>query len=264
MPIFLDPKLFNYVLVILYAANASRWALHGSWVDAAYWLGALIITIAVTWGVCAMKPRETPATVHRRPIASLSHREPRLGSKSHAVIQQAKTAAGGSRFLQIVATPRRATHKPEPKLTRVVFRISRLMEFCSMRELQNQTGHSVYDWPLVILKELMDNGLDSCEEAEVAPVISITVKRDSITIKDNGGGIKTNVIKSILDYTVRVSSREAYVSPTRGAQGNALKTVLAMDYVLDRTNCNEADAVGMNDHRNPRNQAHHRVWRRSY
>src|SRR5262249_26495923 len=34
-------------------------------------------------------------------------------------------------------------------------------------------------------------------------------------------------------YDVRVSSREAYASPTRGAQGNALKTILAMPYVLD-------------------------------
>jgi hypothetical protein len=43
-------------------------------------------------------------------------------------------------------------------------------------------------------------------------------------------------IASVLDYTIRVSSREAYVSPTRGAQGNALKTILAMWYVLDRGN----------------------------
>jgi DNA topoisomerase VI subunit B len=119
-------------------------------------------------------------------------------------------------------------------LTRVAFRVSRLMEFCTRRELQNQTGHSIYDWPLVALKELMDNALDACEEAEIAPVISIAVKPGSITIQDNGGGIATDTIKSILDYTVRVSSREAYVSPTRGAQGNALKTILAMGYVLDR------------------------------
>jgi hypothetical protein len=32
---------------------------------------------------------------------------------------------------------------------------------------------------------------------------------------------------------VRVSSREAYVSPTRGAQGNALKTIIAMPFALD-------------------------------
>jgi hypothetical protein len=30
----------------------------------------------------------------------------------------------------------------------------------------------------------------------------------------------------------RTTSREAYVSPTRGAQGNALKTILAMPYAL--------------------------------
>jgi hypothetical protein len=82
--------------------------------------------------------------------------------------QQAKKAGRGSRFLQIAAKPRPAIRrKPkEPKLTRVAFRVSRLMEFCTIRELQNQTGHSVYDWPLVVLKEVMDNALDGCEEAE--------------------------------------------------------------------------------------------------
>src|SRR5262249_49159033 len=53
----------------------------------------------------------------------------------------------------------------------------------------------------------------------------VTVGDRSIIIQDNGGGIATDTIKSILDYSIRVSSREAYVSPTRGAQGNALKTI---------------------------------------
>lgn len=126
--------------------------------------------------------------------------------------------------------------KPEPKLTRVGFRVSRLMEFCSERELQNQTGHSVYEWLLVIAKELIDNGLDACEEAEIAPEIEIVVEKDTIVVQDNAGGIDAETIASVLDYTIRVSSREAYVSPTRGAQGNALKTILAMGYVLDRGN----------------------------
>jgi hypothetical protein len=39
-----------------------------------------------------------------------------------------------------------------------------------------------------------------------------------------------------LDYTVRVSSREAYVSPTRRAQGNALKCIVAMGFALDGVN----------------------------
>jgi hypothetical protein len=153
-----------------------------------------------------------------------------------AVIEQAKKPAEGPQFLQIVAKSDGAKSKArsEQKLTRVAFRVSRLMEFCTKKELQSQTGHSLYDWPLVVLKELMDNALDACEEAEIAPVISIAVKPGLITIQDNGGGIETDTIESILDYSIRVSSREAYVSPTRGAQGNALKTILAMGYVLDR------------------------------
>ncbi len=48
--LLLDPRVINFVLLILYAANAVRWAVHGSWPDAAYWFGALIITLAVTFG----------------------------------------------------------------------------------------------------------------------------------------------------------------------------------------------------------------------
>jgi DNA topoisomerase VI subunit B len=132
---------------------------------------------------------------------------------------------------------------PTPgKLTRVAFKVSRLMEFCSERELQNQTVHSVWDWLLVVVKELIDNALDAAEEAEVAPDIMVIVEPKAIVVQDNAGGIDAETIESILDYTVRVSSREAYVSPTRGAQGNALKTILAMGYVLDRER--KGDAAG--------------------
>jgi DNA topoisomerase VI subunit B len=164
-----------------------------------------------------------------------------------ARFEQAKKPARGSQFLQIVAKPKRsARKKPEPKLIRVAFRVSRLMEFCTRRELQNQTGHGLMQWPLVVLKELADNALDNCEEAEVTPVISIAVEPGSIVVEDNGLGINTSTIKAILDYTIRVSSREAYVSPTRGAQGNALKTILAMGYVLDRERQGgNAEAVGV-------------------
>jgi DNA topoisomerase VI subunit B len=122
-----------------------------------------------------------------------------------------------------------------PRLNRQVFRTSRLLEFCSQKELVLQTGHPVEQWPLVILKELLDNALDACEEAGVAPDIEIEVRDGSITITDNGPGILSSTVKSLLDFSVRVSSREAYVSPTRGAQGNALKTLVAMPFALDGT-----------------------------
>jgi hypothetical protein len=124
------------------------------------------------------------------------------------------------------------------KLTRVPFTVSRLMEFCTRRELVNQTGHDVWEWPLVVLKELVDN--DETEEAEIAPVVSIAVRGKSIIIKDNGRGIPAKTIYSILDYSIRASSREAYASPTRGAQGNALKTILPMAYVLNERHGEQA------------------------
>ena len=130
--------------------------------------------------------------------------------------------------------------KPAQKLLRVPFKVSRLMEFCTRRELVNQTGHDIWDWPLVVLKELTDNGLDNAEEEGIAPVISVAVKGKSITVTDNGSGIPANTVKGVLDYAVRVSSREAYVSPTRGAQGNALKTLLPMAYVLNESLGEEA------------------------
>jgi hypothetical protein len=57
-------------------------------------------------------------------------------------------------------------------------------------------------------------------------------KRGEIVVTDNGPGLPAETVKGILDYSCRVSSREAYVSPTRGAQGNALKTLLAMPFAL--------------------------------
>jgi DNA topoisomerase VI subunit B len=85
----------------------------------------------------------------------------------------------------------------------------------------------------VLLKELIDNALDACEESNVAPKITINVDDRGLTVQDNGPGIPPEVVAGIKDFAVRVSSREAYVSPCRGAQGNALKTVVAMPFVLD-------------------------------
>jgi hypothetical protein len=178
---------------------------------------------------------EMTASASRKKRAAAAKPE----TKVEARFQPAKNRGSKPHFLPIVAK------RPEPKLTRVAFKVSRLMEFCSARELQNQTGHSLWSWPFVVAKELMDNGLDACEEAEVAPEISVIVEKRAIVVQDNAGGISAGTIESILDYTIRVSSREAYVSPTRGAQGNALKTILAMGYVFDREFVKAADPAGV-------------------
>ena len=75
--------------------------------------------------------------------------------------------------------------------------------------------------------------LDAAEQAGVAPRIRVTLHERMIEVVDNGPGIAGDVVDDILDFTVRVSSREAYVGPWRGAQGNALKTICAMPFALD-------------------------------
>jgi hypothetical protein len=123
--------------------------------------------------------------------------EKAAGSAAKAVLQQAEKPIVPPPFLQIKAKPERAARggKPDPKLTRVAFKVSRLMEFCSERELQNQTGHSIHDWPLVVGKEVVDNALDACEEAEVAPDITVIVDPGTIIIQDNAGGIETETFE---------------------------------------------------------------------
>ena len=121
-----------------------------------------------------------------------------------------------------------------PALARKAFSVSRLAEFASVSELTRQTGQPPRNWPLTIVKELVDNALDAAEEAGVAPEIHVTVAGNGeITVTDQGPGLPAKTVASLIDYTKRTSSRAAYVSPSRGAQGNALQTLVAMPYVLD-------------------------------
>ena len=44
------PKLFNYIIMVMYLTNAGWWLLHKSYADMFYWLSALAITATVTFG----------------------------------------------------------------------------------------------------------------------------------------------------------------------------------------------------------------------
>ena len=117
-------------------------------------------------------------------------------------------------------------------LDRKVFSTSRLAEFASISEMEKQTGQPVGNWLLVAVKELCDNALDEMEEAGQAPVIESAVEGVTITVADRGRGIKPAVVKALTDYSAKQSSRAAVVAPTRGRQGNALHSIVAMGYLL--------------------------------
>lgn len=122
-----------------------------------------------------------------------------------------------------------------PVLARETLSTSRLADFCTEKGLVADTGHPKHEWPLVVFKELTDNALDIAEETGNAPVIEIEVSTDrgEIIVTDNGPGIPAETIAGVLDYTARTSSRALYPGPTRGQQGNALSTIVAMSFVLD-------------------------------
>jgi len=133
--------------------------------------------------------------------------------------------------------------------TRTTFTTSRLLEFCTVAELTKLVGFGPANWPVVAIKELIDNALDAAEEAQIAPEITVTIstKKNTITVADNGPGIPVDTVVRLLDYRTKTSSREAYVAPTRGAQGNALQSLLAMAFVMEGSQGKTTiQAVGMN------------------
>ena len=122
------------------------------------------------------------------------------------------------------------------RLERTAFETSRAAEYFDARQLSALTGVPQHEFASVCLKELIDNALDACETAQVEPVVNVEVERDDetmrLTVSDNGPGIAPEVVRKVLNYNVRVSDKAAYRSPTRGAQGNALKTVIGIPYAL--------------------------------
>ncbi|HLY06145.1 MAG TPA: hypothetical protein VKR31_10385 [Rhizomicrobium sp.] len=45
-----DPRVFNWIIMSLYACAVLRWLIAWKPYNAGYWFGALCITVCVTWG----------------------------------------------------------------------------------------------------------------------------------------------------------------------------------------------------------------------
>jgi len=122
-------------------------------------------------------------------------------------------------------------------LERTAFETGRAAEYFSLRDLTALTGQEERRFPAVVLKELMDNAIDAAEEYTETPRVRVDVAPGengiaTITVEDNGPGIDPAVVQKILNFDTRTSTKQAYRSPTRGAQGNALKTIIGIPYAL--------------------------------
>ena len=127
--------------------------------------------------------------------------------------------------------------RPRQTFERITFEIPQASDYFTPRGLQAMTGQPLRRFMSVVVKELLDNAIDACERKGVAPCLTVAVDSVSagqiqITVADNGPGIPPDVARQLLTFETRTSDKAAYRSPTRGAQGNALKTVLGIPCAL--------------------------------
>jgi DNA topoisomerase VI subunit B len=119
---------------------------------------------------------------------------------------------------------------------RTAFSQSRAAEYLRLDTLVKMAGRQALDFPRVVVKELMDNALDGAESARRPPEIAVAMWLDGgfmvLSVSDNGDGIPKSVVKRTLDFNTLTSDKALYRTPTRGQQGNALKTIIGMPYAL--------------------------------
>ncbi len=95
--------------------------------------------------------------------------------------------------------------------------------------LQTLTGLSESAWDKAIFKELMDNALDVLDESGKRE-IEIEHNDLSFAVYDTGKNFTQEIIKKVYDFSAFYSSKRDSRLPSRGLQGNALKTIIGICY----------------------------------
>src|SRR5208283_5072904 len=105
-------------------------------------------------------------------------------------------------------------------------------DYFSVGGLMTLGGVYPYDYEAFILKELIDNALDALENQDtkrVAVWFRKTGDTSQLAVLDNGPGLPGSLLDQIYtQFDSYVSSKKGYRAPTRGYQGNALKTVIGI------------------------------------
>jgi hypothetical protein len=122
------------------------------------------------------------------------------------------------------------------RLERATFETSRAAEYFTAEGLTKLTEQSEESFGDVVIKELGDNALDAAETSRVVPELLICCERrgelTDVSISDNGEGIPPETVESMQNFATLTSDKAHYRTPTRGAQGNALKTIIGIPHAL--------------------------------
>lgn len=116
-----------------------------------------------------------------------------------------------------------------------IYEIDMMTDYFSESELIKKTGISKSSWKFVILKEIIDNALDAIEpllDKRITINYKIIDREKHLQIYDNGAGISTDIINQIYVFSKYVSKNRHHITPSRGKQGNGLKTIISICYLM--------------------------------
>src|SRR5262249_51024444 len=78
----------------------------------------------------------------------------------------------------MIMTPSNGAVREGHRHERVAFTTSGQLEYFSEKELRAQIGFPAHAWPVALMKELLDNGLDAAEAADLPPAVNVEVGSD--------------------------------------------------------------------------------------
>ena len=120
------------------------------------------------------------------------------------------------------------------------FSFNREFDFVRLDRLCRTTGRPAHEWDFYIIKELIDNALDADEavwrqQPTQTPILKIRIEfaNEQLYVQvNNRTQFPVELIPDIF-ATHQYTSRKAFIKGlTRGALGNALKTLLGIPYAL--------------------------------
>jgi hypothetical protein len=126
------------------------------------------------------------------------------------------------------------------------FSISREFDFVRLDGLRRATGRPPHEWDLYIVKELIDNALDADEALwrdDPAQPPRVRIRMEYIKVPERRSQQLFIQVSNLAEFPVKqiedifatqwYTSRKAFIKGlTRGALGNALKTLLGIPYAL--------------------------------